>query len=261
MLRASAALVDWLQPYADAAGLHYMPAHVPTILRSAIFWFSLQFISSGLSPLIWPTTIKNLNARGRTQWDIHVVSLLHSSIIGPLALYYWVYGVDGVDRVTGYDYNVAQVYAVSFGYFLWDIYVSVRYEGPAFVLHGLLAAIGMVFVYRPMLMIAGLSFLTWEASTPFLNIHWFLDKLGLTGSLAQLINAVFLLGSYMAVRLVLGIYQTYVIISAVWDPSNKFPLFQCLFYSFGSVALDVLNYIWFTKMVRAVAKRFRPKKE
>ncbi len=41
----------------------------------------------------------------------------------------------------------------------------------------------------------------------FLNIHWFCDKVGLTGSIYQMINAVFLLGAYVSVRLLFGVYN------------------------------------------------------
>lgn len=261
MFNLSNALVEWAQPYADAAGLPYLPVHIPTILRSAIFWFSLQFLSSGLSPWLLPRTIKPLPVRSRLNWDFHVVSFVHSSIIAPLALYFWIYGVPGVDRVGGYDFAIGQLYAFSLGFFIWDIYVSARYEGLLFIMHGVLAATGMVFVFRPMLMTSGLSFVTWEASTPFLNIHWFLDKAGLTGSRYQMINAIFLVGTYVIVRLSLSLFQTYTIITSVWDPTYAFPTTQCIFFTIAPVVLVVLNYYWFSLMVKAILKRFRPKKE
>lgn len=256
MLDSGQALVRWLQPYADAVELPYLPTHVPTILRSLIFFCSLQVLSSGLFSVLLPRAMRRLSPKARAQWDVHVVSFVHSVVIGPLALYFWYYGVDNVHRVLGYDYTVGQIYAASLGYFIWDVYISARYDGPAFVTHGVLAALGIVFVFRPVLMIDGLSFLTWELSTPFLNIHWFLDKLFLTGSWMQLVCAVFLLFSYVSVRLVLGVFQTFKIISLLWDPANNVPAFQCIFYTAGSIVLDFLNYVWFIKMVRAVQKRF-----
>lgn len=46
----------------------------------------------------------------------------------------------------------------------------------------------------------------YELSSPFLNIHWFCDKLGATGSPVQLINGVFLLTSFGGARLLYGTY-------------------------------------------------------
>lgn len=261
MLGSSQALVNWLQPYADAVELPYLPAHVPTVLRSLIFFCSLQVLSSGLSTVLLPRAMRRLSPKARTQWDVHVVSFVHSAVIGPLSLYFWYYGVENIHRALGYDYTVAQIYATSLGYFFWDIYISARYDGLAFVIHGVLASLGIVCVFRPVLMIDGLSFLTWELSTPFLNIHWFLDKLFLTGSWMQLVCAVFLLISYVSVRLVLGIFQTFKIISLVWDPANNVPPFQRTLYTVGPIVLDFLNYLWFFKMLRAVQKRFLPAKQ
>ena len=48
----------------------------------------------------------------------------------------------------------------------------------------------------------GCVFLLYELSTPFLNIHWFCDKLNLTGSKIQLYNGFLLLGTFFLCRLV-----------------------------------------------------------
>ena len=41
-------------------------------------------------------------------------------------------------------------------------------------------------------------------STIFLNIHWFLDKTGRTGTTLQLINGFLLLATFFVVRIVMG---------------------------------------------------------
>jgi hypothetical protein len=48
----------------------------------------------------------------------------------------------------------------------------------------------------------------YELSTPFLNIHWFLDKAGRTGSTVQLVNGICLIAAFFGCRLVWGNYQT-----------------------------------------------------
>ena len=72
----------------------------------------------------------------------------------------------------------------------------------------------------------------------------------------QLVCAMFLLVSYVSVRLVLGIFQTFKIISLVWVPANNVPPFQRTLYTIGPIVLDFFNYLWFFKMLRAVQKRF-----
>lgn len=146
-------------------------------------------------------------------------------------------------------------------FFAWVPADSVQYEGPAFIAHGLVSFIAFVLIYSPIFMYDGLGFLFWEASSPFLNIHWFMDKLGMTGSIWQLINAAFLLGTYVVIRLILGVYN-----SVSWFNMTLFtphtppiPLGIKFFFCTGNVVLNSLNFIWFRAMVRAVTKRFQRK--
>jgi len=128
----------------------------------------------------------------------------------------------------------------------------------------------------------GLSFILYELSTPFLNIHWFFDKFGMTGTKAQLYNGIALLVSFAGSRLVWGSYQSYLIYGDVWkawhtiEPYTadcaKFvgqaaglntpvgcktlPTWLAISYVGANTALSVLNVYWFYKMVAAVRKRF-----
>lgn len=248
-------------PYLVEIGLPYLPNHLMTLIRAFLLWWSLQFLSAGVSPILFPKQLNAMSPRKRVIWDMHVVAFFHSAIIAPAALYVWL-NVDPkkTDMVFGYDYNVGQLYAISLAYFLWDIIQSARYESLQFVVHGLIAAIASLLTYHPFLMFDGLGILIWEASTPFLNIHWFMDKLGMTGSFAQLVNAFFLLATYVCMRLILGVYNSYSLVSSLWQPTERqvghVYLGWKLFYTIGLIVLNILNYFWFSKMVRAIQKRF-----
>lgn len=255
------AVRTWSTPFLTNIGLPYLPIHLSTVFRSLLLWWSLQLLSAGVSPKLFAKHVGKMSPHKRVQWDMHFVSLVHSSIVAPIALYVWlVTDETKTDMVFAYDFKVGQLYAFSLGYFLWDVIQSMRYEGFQFVVHGVFAAIASLLVYHPFLMFGGLPFLIWEASTPFLNIHWFLDKTGRTGSLAQLINSVFLIGSYIGIRLILGLYVSYQIISWVLLPSadlaHRIPMGFKLFYTSGILSLDFLNFFWFSKMIKAVQKRF-----
>lgn len=253
------AIKDWVTPYAQSVYLPYMPDHIMAILRSMLLWWSVQLLSHGVSPYLFPKTFAKMPTRTRISWDLHVVSLVHSLIIGPVMLYYFVNLNEQTDRLFGYDYTLGQMYAISLGYFLWDVIVSLRYEGITFIVHGFLGFCANINVYRPLLMFGGLPILMWELSTPFLNIHWFLDKCGLTGTVVQFVNALCLLLTYVIVRMTLGVYQSYVIISMVWSEraTNLFIMLK-LFYTVGLIMLNMFNYMWFFKMLRAMHKRFAP---
>ncbi len=47
-------------------------------------------------------------------------------------------------------------------------------------------------------------------------MHWFFDKLGMTGSRAQLYNGLILLATFFGCRIVWGIMQTYFVFCDVW---------------------------------------------
>lgn len=267
-------LVSWLQPYADAYGMHHLPTHVPTLIRSTLLWFAIQTLSAQVSPRLFPKTFAKLSRKTRISWDIHVVSFVHAALITPLAARIWwktrqtnALGFHthplAVDRLYGYDYETAQVYAIAQGYFLWDSIISILHEGPGFIAHGIVALTAFTLVYHPIFMYDGMGFLLWELSTPFLNIHWFLDKLGKTGSIYQLVNAVFLLSSYIGARLTFGVYNSFSFFKFVVAPSKphhpSIPGHLMAFYLVGNVILNSLNFFWFRAMVRAVMKRFSVK--
>lgn len=251
------ALIDRSRPALEAVGLPYLSAHVPSLLRSRLLWWSLQLLSHAVSPRLFPHTFHGMPKRTRTQWDIHFVSLVHSTVIAPLAIYFWLHIDESTDRVWGYDYKVGQMYTLSLSYFVWDVVVSLRYEAFAFILHGALGLLAATLVFKPLLMFDGMGVLIWEASTPFLNIHWFLDKLKLTGSRLQFVNAVFLCVTYVGVRLILGVYISYSIISNLWlADSPRVAMLYRLIYTLGLPVLNFLNYMWFIRMLRAMHKRF-----
>ena len=55
-----------------------------------------------------------------------------------------------------------------------------------------------------------------ELSTPFVNIHWFLNKTGRAGSTLQVANGVVLMVTFACCRLLWGAYMTVTFFSDVW---------------------------------------------
>lgn len=123
----------------------------------------------------------------------------------------------------------------------------------------------------------------YELSTPFLNNHWYFDKLGMTGSRAQLINGIALLVSFALARLFWGSYQSILLYKDFWEAwkyipgpgagcesvklvgtevpvgCRVMPAWLAVTYVGGTTILSVLNFWWFGKMIAAVRKRFVPK--
>jgi hypothetical protein len=70
---------------------------------------------------------------------------------------------------------------------------------------------------RPFCNYYGPTFILYELSSPFLNIHWFCDKLNLTGSKLQWYNGIILLASFFSCRLAWGAYQSVHVYQDVWS--------------------------------------------
>lgn len=120
---------------------------------------------------------------------------------------------------------------------------------------------------RPFCNYYGLNFILYELSTPFLNIHWFMDKLGMTGSTAQLVNGIALVTTFGASRLVWGTYQSVRMYQDIWAAFETpgglpVPPWLAVAYVVSNTTLSVLNFYWFGKMITSLRKRFkRPSNE
>ncbi|MCJ1377351.1 hypothetical protein MMC17_000446 [Xylographa soralifera] len=262
-------------PLAQALHLRTLPLHVHEILPAfCIYSFLGGVLSPLLSPRLFPSVYPQLPARTKHNWDVHVVSLLQSVAINGLAL--WLICVDGDHRqmdwrarVWGYSGATGMVQAFATGYFLWDGLVSAA--DPGLFGWGALAHAGSALAvsllgFRPFLNYYGLNFVLYELSTPFLNINWFLDKVGMTGSWAQLINGVVLITTFGCSRLLWGTYQSVNLYRDVWRAMHTpaelpVPRWLALAYLASNTVLSLLNVYWFGRMVRTVRARFRRPEE
>ena len=142
---------------------------------------------------------------------------------------------------------------------------------------------------RPFANYYGLNFILYELSTPMLNVHWFLDKLNMTGSTLQLVNGILLMAVFFGCRCVWGTYQSVRVYGDVWmayktstfveDPQSfsnikgftpdasgsvvlpsgrTLPTGITLLYLVSNTVLVLLNFYWFGKMIQALQKRFKP---
>ncbi len=330
-LAPPSALVALVRPIASALNLTTLPYHAHELLAATLFYQLLgASISPWLSTRLFPRTYPGLDARTRLNWDVHVVSLVQSLLVSGLAL--WLMAVDEdwaamnwKGRVWGYSGALGMLQALAAGYFLWDLVVSFAHRGAfgwGFVVHAFSAltvymlgfvsfvsCVGRTRVFalrrrllttlsrqRPFVNHYAPIFVLYELSSPFLNIHWFLDKLALTGSNYQLVNGIALIATFFGCRLVYGTYQSVRVFTDVfravnhqWQPSahayhdpvtgtpkildvgheprselmrfaadESLPVWMGVSYLAANIALHVLNVYWFGKMIDAIRKRFDP---
>jgi hypothetical protein len=216
---------NFVKPYAEALSLPTLPYHIHEVLFALIFYQTIEsLVSPVLSTYIFPSIYPKLSFRTRINWDVHVVSLVQSCFINALAL--WVMVTDQernnmneLERIYGYTGALGLVQGLAEGYFLWDVVVSTRYYkifGPGIWAHAVAASFVFSLGFRPHCNYYGPVFVLYELSSPFLNVHWFCDKLGMTGSKLQWYNGIVLLATFFGCRLVWGTYQSFQVFQDTW---------------------------------------------
>jgi len=241
----------------DTLGLTKFPPYLSTFLCAFLgFSFVHQILAPLCSRTWFPVAFGSKNARARNSWSIHVVSQVHTVIIVPLSL--WVLWNEHIkDRAFGWDEQVGYVHAIACGYFLWDsLDAIINFTDLGFVIHGVACFAIYIMSYKPFVAYYGIRCLLWETSTFFLNIHWFLDKTGRTGSTAQLINGFFLLSAFFGVRLIYGGKVTYDFLYTLLQVRYEVSVSYILVYGVGNVILTSLSWFWFYKMISALQRRF-----
>ena len=237
-------LFNLTKPYADALEFPTLPYHIHEVIFAFLLYQNIEsIVSPRLSTWLFPNIYPKLNRRTRINWDVHVVSLVQSCIINSLAL--WVMFNDeerrdmkhsAVERIYGYTGASGLIQAFAAGYFLWDLIVSTRHIGVfglGIWFHAVSALIVFTFGFvstsskpyvnmltstqRPFVNYYGPIFILYELSTPFLNVHWFCDKLNMTGGKLQWYNGVILLATFFGSRLVWGTYQSISVFQDIWQ--------------------------------------------
>ncbi|PVH92215.1 DUF887-domain-containing protein [Periconia macrospinosa] len=275
---------------ADYLSLQTLPLHAHEVLFAFALYYGIhQWFAPFISNLLIPRTYASFSTKTRLSWNVHIVSLTQSTLICALAL--WVMHKDGVrkdmdwtERVYGYTGAGGLVQAFAGGYFVWDLVITLQHLS-VFGLGMLAHAVSALFVFslgfRPFVNFYAPTFILYELSSPFLNVHWFCDKLNMTGSNLQLYNGILLLctfagcrliwGSYQSVRVFYDIYRAVtagdsVLTSKVADPSGTMqfasgqtvPLWLAGCYLASNITLNSLNWFWFGKMIETIRKRFDP---
>ncbi|EIW84922.1 DUF887-domain-containing protein [Coniophora puteana RWD-64-598 SS2] len=246
------------QPLAAKSGLQKIPDYADVIVFSTLFFTFVHLVLSPLlSSALFPSSYAKAGKRVQHNWDIHVVSLVHAVVIIVLSGRCLMIPALDADRAFGWDDQAGYVIAIACGYFIWDLVDSiVEFTDIGFVLHGFSCTLIYGLAFRPFLQYYGLRFLFWELSTVFLNIHWFLDKTGQSGSQFQLLNGICLLATFFSVRLIWGGKMSFDFWHTLGDIYNQLPIIYSLVYGVGNVVLQSLNWLWFTKMITALRKRF-----
>lgn len=296
-------LLPYVQRVADLFALKTLPLHYHEVLVAfTIYHVTNRYISPAFSRYFFPRIYPSFNARTKLNWDVHIVSFVQSTLICSMAL--WViwkdderYTMDQKERVHGYTGASGLIQAFAGGYFLWDLMVTVQHVrifGIGMLFHAISALCVFSLGFRPFVNFYATNFILYELSSPFLNIHWFCDKLNMTGGTIQFVNGIVLLFTFFSCRIIWGTYQSFRVFADIYaaytagavtlsDPEfgklnnstivgnagykhdilqfaegQTVPLWLAGAYLASNLTLNGLNWFWFGKMIETLRKRFDP---
>jgi len=249
---------DAVRPIAQKYGFSVLPEVADIVVIAALFFTAINFsLSPAISRAVFPLWYGKADRRTRINWDVRVVSLIHALVAVVLASRCLSLKSLDQDRAFGTDPNASFLLAITIGYFIWDVFETIlNFSEVGFVAHGVACLSIFLLATRPFVHYYVVRFLLWEVSTIFLNLNWFLDKVGKTGSQLQLINGFALLGTFFVFRLVLGGMMSYDFFVTLNDVYTQLPLFYIMAYGMTNLMLQALNWFWFTRMIGAIRKRF-----
>ncbi|KAL1929475.1 hypothetical protein VTP01DRAFT_1613 [Rhizomucor pusillus] len=248
-----------LETLCDSLGLSTLKYHWQVVLLSTVMCSLIFEISRCISPLLFPKTFQLFKGYTPTNWHVHVVSSVHCILITIGSLVILTDNQLSHDRVFGYSPFAANIYSISLGYFIWDVIMAIRYvehQGIGMVLHGIAGFLVLFMSYRPFINYYGSVFLLYEASTPFLNFNWFMDKLGWTGSKLQLVNGILLIAIYFLARIVFGFTMSFYLWVDIYAVKESVPWRYWIIYGVANMVTSFLNVYWFGLMLKMLRKRF-----
>ncbi|KAF9651524.1 hypothetical protein BDM02DRAFT_3110650 [Thelephora ganbajun] len=248
---------DLSRPVADVLGLKNLGPHFDVFVYSFIlFNFANIVLVPSLSRLFFGRVYGALDVKTRNKWNCRGVSLIHVSIVVPLAIRCLDSPALSADHAFGWDERAGTLFAIAAGYFLWDtIDMIIHFEAFSFVAHGAACFFVYFLCFRPFVTYYAVRCLLWEGSTIFLNFHWYMDKIGLSGSRLQMINGILLLASFTALRIVYGGYISFKFSITVLQIRDEVPLAVALYYACGNAVLQTLNWSWLLAMMKGFKRR------
>lgn len=261
----------WARPFPADPQLNFA-RHWHEIALLLAFYFSIQLAAPWVSTRLLGKTYTSLNKKTRINFDIHVVSMVQCVVLITALLpalrhpHFTNRAVDPVLLIFGYSPQQGFLSAITIGYFLWDLYVCVRYVGlfgAGFLLHAFAALYVYLCSLLPYCMAWAAPFLLFELSTPFVNFNWFFSRLP-AGTVPQawvLVNGVLLLVTFFSVRILWGFYAVGMVAYDMWRTRHMvLPVLPVSILALN-LSLDVLNVYWFSRMLHIAKKQLRKKKE
>ncbi|KAL8031170.1 hypothetical protein ABFX02_13G007700 [Erythranthe guttata] len=216
--------------------------------------FSVYFFKSYL----------DLTNSRQIEWSNRAISTFHAVYITSMSIYFILWSdlySDNLDRgpiTLRSSILSTSTLGVSVGYFLSDIGMIIwcypSLGGIEYIFHHVLSLVGVTYtmltgeaqIYTYMVLVS-------EATTPSINLRWYLDAAGMKRSRAYIINGVVMFVAWLVARILLFVYLFYHAY-IYYDQVKKMHGFGIFLTLVVPALLSVMNSIWFWKIVKGLKK-------
>ncbi|SCU89568.1 LAFA_0E19174g1_1 [Lachancea sp. 'fantastica'] len=236
----------------------------------ASFLVYLLIVERRLAPAINKRVFKKHYTQGidsntRLNYDIHTVSMVQCVISLALTAPILLQPLN-TSVATFQDPFNSMVAALTCGYFMWDLYVCLKYYslfGAGFLGHAVASLYVFVVSLRPFCQSWIGKFLIFEASTPFVNINWYVSQLARSSPAGtapavplwfNALNGALLILTFFLVRIVWGFSAVIILVRQLWKERALLPVWLPITVMPLNIALNCLNLVWLNKMVRIAKK-------
>ncbi|KAG8387136.1 hypothetical protein BUALT_Bualt03G0221900 [Buddleja alternifolia] len=237
---------------------------VYTSVVIGIFACKTVYEISRLISAVYFKSYSSLISSRQVEWNNRAMSTFHAVYITTVSLYFAFWSdlySDNIFRgpITLRSSTLSTIaLGVSVGYFLSDLGMIIwsypSLGGMEYVIHHLLSLMGVVY---PMLTGEGQLYtfmlLLSEATTPSINLRWYLDVAGMKKSRAYIVNGVVIFLAWLVARILWFIYlffHAYQHRDQVMEMHN---IGVALILGIPAV-LSVMNLMWFWKIFKGLKK-------
>lgn len=235
-----------------------------TSVLCGIFMCKLAYDLTQLVSSLYFKSYVSLTNIQRIEWNNRGMSTAHAVYITIMSLYLvFISDLYSDDRegVVTFKSSYISTFAlgVSVGYFLSDLamifWLYPLLGGTEYVFHHLLSLCAISYamltgegqLYTYMVLIS-------EATTPGINLRWYLDTGGMKRSKAYLVNGVVMFFAWLVARIMLFVYVFYHIYLHYYQVMQMQPFGYMLVFGVPT-ALGAMNSMWFLKILKGLRKQ------
>lgn len=246
--------------YPESESLYMRHSH--EILFSFLFYLSIHYyVAPWLNKMIFGKAYTNIdNIKTKSDFDIHTVSMFQA-IISLIIIYPVFYIPTTVSPIDFQNDWISFAAAISIGYFIWDLFVCLtnfKLYGFEFLAHAIGSLLVISITLKPFVQVWGPKFLIFEASTPFVNVNWYISQMLRMGytvpTWINIVNGLCLMSVFFFVRLIWGFLAIGLLLKELYKARADLPLGITAVVIILNLGFNILNVFWFSKMLKIVKK-------